>query len=112
MLMKNITNDTHNVLCILYKTYLEKRKSGNSKLQAMDFSSYEHFRKEHIPELHPDDMHIAIIELKNNGYVKMFVDGGFQLTDQAIVLMENEFKNNLSNVIDFVNNLPILRKIL
>lgn len=110
--MNNITNDSHNVLCILYKAYLEKRKSGESKSQAIDFPSYELFRKDYIPKLHPDDMHIAIIELKNNDYVKMFTDGGFKLTDQAIALMENEFKNNLSNVIDFVNNLPILRKIL
>ena len=112
MFEKTITNDSYNVLCIIYEAYLQRRNNGISKNQARDFTDYELFRREYIPDIHSDDMYSAIVELKNNGYVKLYVDGGFLLSDDGIVLMENKFKNNLSDVMDFISNIPFIRKVL
>jgi len=108
MFETDITKDSYKVLCIIYKVYLQRRKDGNSKEQSVEFSDYNLFKDEYIPDMHTDDMHSAIVELKENGYVKLFVDGGFVLTNAGIILLENKFKNNLSDVMDFISKLPFV----
>jgi len=108
MFEKDITKESYNILCIIYKVYLQRRKDNMPKRQAVTFEHDTLFQKEHLPNVHPDDMYAAIVELKNIGYVKHYVDGGFSLTDDGILLMENRFKNNISDVIDFISNIPFI----
>ena len=103
-----MTKDSYNVLCVIYKVYLQNRKLGSSKEQAHGFTDYEFFGKEYLPKTHIDDIYSAIIELKNNNYIKLYVDGGFLLTDDGIALMENRFKSRLSSVMEFISKLPFV----
>lgn len=99
----DITNDAYNILCVIYRVYLQRRRDGLSKTTAIEFSDYELFRQEHLPKYDKSDFADLIFELKNNELVKLYVDGGFDLTNNAVILMENRFKNRLSDVIEFVS---------
>jgi hypothetical protein len=87
---------------MIYKVYLQRRKSGMPKTEAFVLLDYDAFRNEHMPEYDRYDFANSITELKQNQYIKMYVDGGFELTNNTIILMENRFKNGLHDVIDFI----------
>mgnify|MGYP004695670755 CR=1 FL=1 len=94
-----LTKDTYKDLCLIYKAYLEKRKSGISKEQSMYFEDNDDSLE--ITGSY-DDFYSSLCELKSNQLIKLYVDGGFQLTPSAISLMENRFKKGISEVIDFI----------
>lgn len=102
MFEKDITKDSYKVLCIIYKAYLQRVKSGEATRIASVFVDDKTFGSVYAPDISYDDLYAAIVELKNNGYVKKYIDGGFCLLSSGIVLLENRFKNNLSDVIDFL----------
>jgi len=103
-----ITKESYNILCVIYKAYLQKRKNDIPKRQAKNFDSDISFHTEYLPTIHFDDLYAAIVELSNFGYLKKYVDGGFILTDEGIILMENKFKNNLSDVMNFISDIPFI----
>jgi len=104
----NLTNATYRILCELYKIYLQRRKDGMSKSEAVYFSETQNIRNTYIPQVTRDDYYDSVIELKNCGYVQMYVDGGFELKNQAIIIMENRFKNSLSAVMEFISKIPLI----
>lgn len=103
-----LTKDTYRILCELYKIYLQRRKDGMSKSEAVYFCETQNIQNTYMPEITSDDYYDSVVELKNSGYVKMYVDGGFVLDNQAIILMENRFKNGLSDVMDFISKIPFI----
>ena len=91
--------------CGTYKSYLAQRKAGISKANAKHFAF--DFYKE-IPVLSlwsEDDIDETLNELKRAGFIKKYIDGGFQLQDSFIIYMENRFKNGLTEVTDFISKL-------
>ena len=90
-----LTKDADKLCCSVYKSYLSQRKEGVSKANA----------KHGIPVLSSwsdDDIDETLNELKRAGFIKKYVDGGFQLQDSFIIYMENRFKNGLAEVTDFI----------
>ena len=108
MFEQSITKNSYQILCLIYKVYLQRRKDGMSIRQAKNFDTDRAFHSEYIPTIQFDNLYSAIVELNNFGYLKKYVDGGFVLTDEGIILMENRFKNNLSEVIDFISKIPFI----
>ena len=43
-----------------------------------------------------------LTELKNNDFIKLYIEGSFILTSNAIIYMENRFKNGLVELTDFI----------
>lgn len=98
-----MTKDADKMLCCLYREYLNRIGIGNSKTSSRDFKSEYVESDEVLSKWHPDDVDTTRNELKRAGYLKVFITGNFQLTDDAITYMENRFKNNLNEVTDFIS---------
>ena len=96
-----LTKDADKLICIIYKVYLQRIKSGNSKSSAVCFASYE-FQKD-FPNLKEDDIVTELSELKKNNLIELWIDGSFILLANGIVYMENRFKNGLAEVTDFIS---------
>lgn len=95
----DLTKDSHKVLVLLYKEYLEKVKSGCSKSQSREFNEDN---LDFITKIHPDDIDDCLSKLNENNLIDMDISGEFKLTDIAIAKMENRFKNNLIDVASFI----------
>ena len=52
-----------------------------------------------------DDISDCLSELAQNGYIKMYIIGEFDLLDKTIIYMENRFKNGAIDVLNFLSNL-------
>ena len=52
---------------------------------------------------HESDIDDSLMELGRNGYLKIYIGGDFELTDQSIVYMENRFKNGLKELAAFIS---------
>ena len=55
-----------------------------------------------FPNVNISDFMTDLSELKKYNFVKMFIEGSFALNSEAIVYMENRFKNGLIEVTDFI----------
>lgn len=98
-----ITKDAYNVLCTLYREYLNRRKEGASKVDAVQFSPAPEINENLFPGIPLDDLNDAILELGRSGYLKIYIGGAFLLEKSAIILMESRFKNGIKEVTDFIS---------
>lgn len=96
-----ISKDSYKFLCMLYEEYLTRRDSL-SKDSAKRFYTIPDFICEHFDK---SDCHSCLVELKANGFIKLYIDDGFLITDDAIVYMENRFKKGISDVADFISKI-------
>ena len=102
MIMPELTKDADKMLCIIYKMYLEKTKDGMSKTAANAFEEDFYRFDKLLSKWHPDDITTTFLELGQKGYLKIYISGNFEITNQAIIYMENRFKNGLLDLVDFV----------
>lgn len=96
-----LTKDAQHLVAVTYKLYLERRKSGISKLNAKLFDEDELREREFRLEA-PADFSETVREMCRVFGCKQYVVGTFSLSDQAIVYMENRFKNGLKDVLSFL----------
>lgn len=96
-----LTRDAEKVVAVLYKSYLERRKSGESKSDAK-FCYPDEIRSRYLPKENPDDFAETLNEVFRVFPCKRFVDGGLVIDDSLIVYMENRFKNGLMDVASFL----------
>lgn len=97
-----LTKDADKLCCAVYKKYLELRKSGISKINARHFNESFYKEIELLSNWTDDDVDETLNELKRMGFIKKYLDGGFQLQDDFIIYMENRFKNGILEVSDFI----------
>ncbi|WP_455258997.1 hypothetical protein [Ruminococcus sp.] len=102
MIMPELTKDADKMICIIYKMYLEKIKSGMSKVASNAFEEDFYKSDKLLSKWHPDDITTTFLELGQKGYLKIYISGNFEITNQAIIYMENRFKNGLLDLVDFV----------
>lgn len=105
--MTELTKDADKVICCVYKEYLERRKSGMSKSQAKEFDGNFYRNVKALSKWNSSDVSDTLQELHNKQYIKKNIIGDFSLLDDAVVYMENRFKNGLSEVMDFISSLPL-----
>lgn len=96
-----LSKDADKSLCLIYKEYLSRRKNNISKSSASLFDSFTF--KTLFPDVNQDDFISDLSELNKNKFIKLFVDGSFSLEVNAIIYMENRFKNGLTEVADFIS---------
>lgn len=97
-----ITKDTDHVLCEIYAEFLTRRKNGDSKSMAKDFGPSEALQQEFLSYFPVSDIDDALHELRDAGLIKMYIDGSFTLLDDAIIYMENRFKNGAKELASFL----------
>ena len=102
----NLSKDADRLLCLLYKSYLEKRKEGLSKNESRMFGGSDDIQASFLPLQSVADVDETCRELDRSGCaVVHYADDVAYLvvlSDAAIILMENRFKNGLMGVVDFI----------
>lgn len=105
----DLTKDSEKLLCILYKNYLEKRKAGVPKSTAKSFGSSHDIHESLCPNWIFEDVDDTCRELSRSGMLNCFwadnIAYHVNLSDFAISYMDNRFKNNLKDVLNFLTNL-------
>ena len=103
-----LTNDTDRMLCLIYNEFLNRRKIGMSKREAICFPHPSVLQMEFLQGIHEDDIVDALTELANNGLIKL-LDGpedkkgiGFALSIERLLLaLESEnIELPIDNTID------------
>ena len=100
-----MTRETEKAFKILYCEYKHRRKSGTSKSTAMEFDDQSIQKLNAFQKWLPEDISYALQELKNAGYVKCYVTGDCELTEDGLEFMENKPKDffaELAGVFDLV----------
>lgn len=101
--MTELTRDSDKMLCCLYKEYLGRRKLGNSKRNSRRFTKEYCSNDFILSSWCRSDISDSIMELGQKKYLKVYIGGDFELTDSAIIYMENRFKNNIVELTDFIS---------
>lgn len=101
-----MTKDSEKLICLLYKSYLAKKKSGCSKSQANSFGSSHNIHEQLCPDWVFEDVDDTCRELSRAGLLICFwadnIAYEVSLSDAGIIYMENRFKNNISAIADFI----------
>lgn len=101
-----LTKESKTVLYHMYKEYLVRRDNHIPRSRAKEFGAAENIQSLLFPDWELEDIIDTLRELGRNGFVKNFnADNTVykcDLTDFAIVKMENLKKETLLNVIDFI----------
>jgi len=104
-----LTKEADSLLCLLYKSYLEKRENGIPKTQAKLFGSSLEIQQSLITKMNPEDVDETCWELGRLGMLNIQKGDNIAyfniLTDQAIVYMENRFKGKVSEVLDYLGKI-------
>ena len=101
-----LTKDSDYLICSLYRSYLQKRSKGMTKLQASLTGSSESIQKEFFPKWPVEDVDATCRELDRVKMLHCFYADNIvyesSLSDQAIIYMENRFKNNVKSIMDYI----------
>lgn len=97
-----LTKDADKMICEIYAAYMKRRTDGVPKRAAKDFADQARWPAEYSKEWDSEDGSESLAELKRAGLIKLYLYGGFSLNDEAIIYMENRFKNGLSEVLDWL----------
>ncbi len=101
--MSGLTKDADKIICCIYKEYLERRKSESSKSEAKEFEDNFYQDIKSIANWDCNDISDTLRELQNAGFLKVYITNDFSINDEAIVYMENRFKNGLAELTDFIS---------
>ncbi|WP_270332962.1 hypothetical protein [Ligilactobacillus acidipiscis] len=112
MELGSLTKDAQYLLSVIYKTYLENRSSGKSKRDSNTFGSEFDIHDSLMPEWIQADVRETINELSRNNLLYVVFGNNkalrISLTTDAIVLMENKFKNKVDSVLKYATEIKSL----
>lgn len=100
-----LSKDADKALCLIYKEYLSRRKSGSEKRSSKNFFNREQWPAEFIEKDGLPDFLDSLRELQNAGFVRRTMGGGFYLEDAGIVYMEQRFPNGIAQVLDWLGKI-------
>lgn len=108
----SLTKDSDYLLCVLYRYYKDRRKSGMSKAEAKHLGGSKYIFLHFLSEWTFEDVDETCRELDRAGLLNCsYADNivwDATLSDNAIIYMENRFKNGISEVIETIANLKSL----
>lgn len=102
-----LTREANALITVIYKDYLERRKNGESKSDAMMKFDSERIQRELLPTWLLQDVDATMDELSTNGLVSCFAADDMVaytafLTSSGISYMEKRFERNLNKVLDYL----------
>lgn len=104
-----LTKDADKLICLLYKNFLYKRKNGTSKSEASYFGSSHNIHEKFCSDLLFEDVDDTCRELDNVGFLNCLwadnIASEVYLTDDAIIYMENRFKNGLTELLGYIEKI-------
>lgn len=99
-----LTKDAQKLVAAAYKEYLMKRKNGIDKIKAKYFVDMN-LKETYFPDYTNNDYYETVSEMSRALGCKQYLNGAFCLSDQAIVYMENRFKEGLTDTVSFLAQL-------
>lgn len=106
MQLDELTKDAQFLLSTMYKNYLDSRQAGKSKIDSMAFGSEFEIHDQLMSQWQQADVRETINELSRQHLLNVMFGSNtamrVSLSTDAVVLMENKFKNKVNSVIDFV----------
>lgn len=112
MTNEELTKDAKYLLAAAYSQYLEQIKLGTLKSDAKNIGHAQVIKDNLMPEWQLEDVNETCFELKHAGFFN--TTGGSHIaysnsiSNKGIVYMENQFKDNLSNVFKFMKEIKDL----
>lgn len=104
-----LTKDSDALISALYKEYLQKRKDGISKGKAKIFGGAKEIHETIVPKWGFGDVEETLWELSRAGLLDCSPGDNTvwlaMLNDSGIIYMEKKFKNGLSEVLDYVEQI-------
>lgn len=104
-----LTKDADVMICVLYKEYLQRRKSGASRFDARFFGGAENIQANLMPKWKLDDIDTICQELHRAKLLSCFfadnITAESALTDEGIIYMENRFKDGLTALFQYLEKL-------
>lgn len=106
--MDDLTNEQKLLLTAMYRDYLElSKKVGPEKANA--FGDSDEINYKYFIDRSNDYVSTLCWTLKRKGYIDCYSGDNkaneISITDDTIIYFENEFKNNVSKIIDAINEL-------
>lgn len=102
-----LTKDSKTVLYVMYREYLSRRKNNVSRSRAKSFGSASMIRESLFRDWSLEDLEDSLRELGRNGFLNNFYADDTVceclFTDSAISIMENQKKDILLSVANFVS---------
>ena len=105
----NLTKDAKKLLCLMYKEYKKRRKSGIGRSEARNFDSGAAVRESLSPDETIENIDDALQELFRAGYVNgRWADdicyAMLTLTNQAVEELEQLPAKRLESAVSFLGN--------
>lgn len=100
-----LTKDADKLICLIYKDYLERREKGLPKSSAKAYPERADWPKSLTDHFSTEDVRDTLRELKNKGLIRNYLYGGFALTDQGIIYMENRFPNGAAQILEWIGKI-------
>ena len=102
-----LTKDAKICLFTLYREYQARRSSGISRSKAIRFNNAATIQSALFPDAALEDVEENLRELSRNGFVSNFYSDNTilncELTDFALIKMENQRKEVFLSIADFVS---------
>ncbi|WP_312753718.1 hypothetical protein [Rummeliibacillus suwonensis] len=110
--MDLLTNDAKYLLSSMYKVYIDRRKSGILKKDAVFFENLNLIQSEIMSEWKIDDVFYTCMELKKHKLIMGKPASGtmicISLTTEAIASLETTFKDKADQVLNYANKIKNL----
>lgn len=104
-----ISRDADALICVLYKEYMQRRKSGESKQKARNMGGSPEIHEKLLPKWSFEDVDETCREISRAGLVNCSWADNIAyivvLSDDGIIYMENRFKDGLSSIIGHLETL-------
>ena len=98
-----LTKNADKLLCFMYKIFLDRKKLGQSQHEARKFIGHFYESDENLSRWPKADVDDALMELGKSGYLRITIGPAFELTDLAIIKLENRFKNGVKDLLSFIS---------
>lgn len=110
--MDDLTKQQQYIITNLFKIFKDRQKSGLSRSDARRFKSSDEIHTEFFDYLNKEDFITDTRTLKRKGYIT----GAFAsnmvaeiaISDKTIIYMENRFKNNIKDIVEFLSDIRVM----
>lgn len=100
-----LTNDAKFLLASMYKSYVEKRKDGSLKKDAISFGNLDDLHRDIMPEWPKEDVKSTCFELRKHELISGIPASDtivrITLRTEAIAIMETKFKDRVDSILDY-----------
>lgn len=104
-----LTKDADHAICLIYKAYLDRKASGQTRARAKDFSA-AHSRESFYSSDIGEDFNDCLAELRDAKLIRLYKDFGFTLENKSLLYMENRFPRGIEQLSvilsEFKNAIP------